>query len=251
MKKSIAEQTHIAIRLGIVVAVVAFCATAFADAPAAVDGNGSIVTLPDPPEAISALIQSGNVRFEFYDPKVVVRSFDGETEFEFRYEYKSRSAWKRKEVDGKPGIEVGIQYEEVKLAQSHRILLPDSLIGDGVFKRQLTLHEFDHVRISSDPRWGPLLQTMLKSRNSVMTKAFDEDEDEIKGRGTPQELNRITNQMVKEASDAVFNELIELVRIRYRELDRVSRYGLETMSKEDRQRIVEAAPKAEVAEKAE
>lgn len=208
----------------------------------AVDANGAAVDLPMPPSEIAEWIDEGKVRFEFYDPKITRRSFAGETEFEFQYTYKSRSSWKRKDEAGKPGIEISIQYHDIALQRSHRVLLPQEMICDDLFDQRLTLHEFDHVRISADPRLPALLASMLQERNAVVTKVLDEEEDEFTGKPSPQDLARISKRLVKNESDRVFTDFVAVVSIRYRELDRVSNYGLEKLSDEDRDRIIRSAP---------
>lgn len=208
----------------------------------AVDANGRPVDLPPPPSEIAEWIKTGKVRFEFYDPKVIRRSFAGETEFEFQYTYKSRSSWKRKDEDGKLGIEISIRYHDIELKRSHRILLPQEMIRDDLFDQRLALHEFDHVRISADPWLPALLESMMQERNAVVTKVLDEEEDEFSGKPSPQDLARISNRLVKDESDRVFSDFVAVVSIRYRELDRVSNYGLEKLSDEDRNRIILSAP---------
>jgi hypothetical protein len=208
----------------------------------AVDGDGKPYPLPAPPEEIAKLIEQGNVSFEFYDPKIVTRSFAGETKFEFRYAYQSRSNWQRVTQDGKPAIEVRIEYQDISLEREHRVLLPQEMMADDLFTRRLTLHEFDHVRISCDPRLPELLKSMLIDRNSRIVQVLDEEQHEFKDKPNPKDLARIGKQIVKDESDRVFNDFVSIVSIRYQELDRVSNYGLQPLSPEDRDRIIDSPP---------
>ncbi len=210
----------------------------------AVDGRGDAVELPQPPDVLSKRIRVGKVRFEFYDPQVVKRALAGETQFEFRYSYDSRSNWKLTKKDDQPAIEVAIRYRNIKLERSHRVLLPEEMIGDDLFQRRLTLHEFDHVAISCDDRLPVLLELMLKERNAVIGKLLNEQSDRFEGQPTTEDLTRISNQFVKTASDQVFRDFVALVAIRYRELDRVSNNGLQPLSAADRDRIIDSPPQA-------
>ena len=207
-----------------------------------VDGDGKPLPIPAPPEELAKLIKAGNVSFEFYDPKIVTRSFAGETKFEFRYAYRSRSNWKQIRSEGKPAIEVLIDYQEITLNRQHRILLPQEMMADDIFSRRLTLHEFDHVRISCDPRLPDLLKAMLMERNSRIVQVLDETEHEFEGKPSAQDLARIGKEIVKLESDKVFNDFVSIVSIRYQELDRVSNYGLKALPAEERFRIIESPP---------
>ena len=208
----------------------------------AVDGMGKPVDLPQPPESLAAQIESGKVRFEFYDPKVVQPKMAGETRYEFQYTYKSRSSWRRIELDRKPAIRISIQYSQIKLERTHRVFLPDEMIREDFFNRRLTLHEFDHVAISCDTRLPTLLESMLNERNSEIVRILDEEKHEFKGLPSPRDLARISKKLVKEASDKVFDDLVSIVAIRYQELDRISENGIKSLSPEDRYRIIESPP---------
>ena len=210
----------------------------------AVDAKGLHVDLPSPPEELRERIHSGKVRFEFYDSKVIKRPRPGETKFEYRYEYESRSKWKLITQDGQAAIQVSVRYQDIKLERTHRISLPEEMIRDDLFQKPLTLHEFDHVAISSDKRLPALLESMLIDRNALIVKVLNEEEDEFTGKPSPKDLSRISKQFVKDASDEVFNDFVEVVSIRYRELDRISNFGLEPLSSEERQRLIETTPDA-------
>lgn len=209
----------------------------------AVDASGNTVKLPEPPEELAALIERGNVSFEFYDPQVTVRSFMGETRFEYRYSFQSKSDWKRTVQDGKPAIEIKIDYRDIALEMDHVVSLPQDMIGDDLFERALTLHEFDHVRISSDPRLPALLKSMLRERNSRVVRVLDPEEHGFRGRPSNQDMARINKALVQESSDTVFNDFVSVVSIRYRELDRLSNYGRKALTEEQRQEVIESPPK--------
>ncbi len=208
------------------------------------DASGDEVPLPEPPEDLAVWIRSGEVRFEFYSPGNKPRSFDGETQFEYRYDYRCRSDWKQTRVDGKPGLEIHVSYSDVKLEMKHLILLPQKMIHN-VFDQPLTRHEFDHVRISAQPDLEKVLRSMLVRRNSTIRHVLDADSDEFKGTPTEADLERISQAVISNQSNLVFEDFAELIKIRYRELDRISRYGIEPLSDEDRKRIIDSPIKAE------
>lgn len=208
------------------------------------DASGNAVELPTPPEELAGWIRKGDVRFEFYQPGERPRSFDGETKFQYRYDYRCRSDWKQTTVDGKPGLEIRVSYSDVKLEVSHLVLLPQKML-DQVFDRPLTKHEFDHVRISAQPGLEKVLRSMLVRRNATIKHVLDAEADGFKGALTDTSLERICQAVISKQSDLVFEDFTELIKIRYRELDRVSRYGIEALSAEDRKQIIESPIQAD------
>ncbi|MGV3484684.1 MAG: hypothetical protein ACO1RT_09730 [Planctomycetaceae bacterium] len=210
--------------------------------PAAVDAQGHAVALPSPPEPLAGLIEIGNVEFEFYNPTVTKRAFAGETKFTFRYSYDSRVRWKLVRQQDQNAIQVSVRYRNVELQRTHRVLLPEKLLGPDLFSRALTLHEFDHVAISCDARLPGVLESMLMKRNATLVKVLDESQDGFRGTPTADDLSRISKRLVQEASDRVFDDFVAIVSIRYRELDRASDSGLKPLTPEGRRRIVESPP---------
>ncbi len=211
----------------------------------AIDSDGNPVELPSPPGDIAKLIEDGDVRFVFYDPQKEKRKFAGETRFEFHYTYQTRSDWKIVSQNGLPALRISVEYRNVKLTRDHQVLLPMELIGEDLFERPLTRHEFDHVEISSDARLEGLLTAMLKDRNASIIEPLISEEGDARDKPRPSELARISRRMVKEASDRVFNDFVEIVFIRYRELDRVSQNGLVPLSNEERLRIIQSEAQAD------
>ncbi len=208
------------------------------------DASGDAIELPEPPEELANWIRKGKVRFEFYTPGNKPRSFDGETQFEYRYDYRCRSDWKLTRVDGKPGLEIHISYSDVKLEMTHLILLPEKMIPN-VFEQTLTKHEFDHVRISAQPGLEKVLRSMLIRRNSTIRHVLDAENDDFQGTPNEADLARISQSVINKQSDLVFEDFAELIKIRYRELDRVSRYGVEALSDEQRKQIIDSPIKSE------
>jgi hypothetical protein len=202
----------------------------------ATDRDGSPLQLPLPPPDTLKQILMGNARFEFYDAKSSAREFAGETKFEFRYTYRTQSRWRLIEQEGKPALQISITYHNVKLFRSHRILLPEELLGDDWFNRTLTQHEFDHLAISSDSRLPALLVSMLTKRNSTITEPLDSYSSEAPP--SREELSRISSQVVAESSDKVFNDFVGLVSIRYRELDRITSHGRSPLSSAGREQLI-------------
>ncbi len=230
------------------IAALAYSSFAFAadTAPTtnATDANVDPIELPEPNAEIAKLINRGNVKFTFYDPEILHRKFAGETQFEFRYSYKTHSRWKQIQRDGSPMLEIKVQYDQVSLQREHVISLPQEMIGSELFDQRLTLHEFDHVRISADERLPKLLESMLVERNGLIVHLLNPPDEPENAVARDRRLSRLSRRIVKDASDRVFDQFVEIVHIRYRELDRLSNYGLQPLSREDRNQVIDSQPAA-------
>lgn len=201
--------------------------------------------LPTAPEAIAKLIADGKVSFDFFDERKLKFDFVGETTFDFRYEYRCRTRYRvidqpaTDSGDQKSGssqaLEVMLNYEEVTLKISHRMRLPDRMVAEDFFDQRLVKHEFDHVAISADPRLQALLTTMLTERNSKVIVPISQAEFESRDRTIYAKMARTA---AKKETAKVFEDFASLVRIRYKELDRVTRHGIEPLAPETRLRLL-------------
>jgi hypothetical protein len=212
------------------------------------DSESLTARLPAPPEAIAKLIAGGAVVFDFYDEKQNEYAFAGETTFDFHYEYRCRTRYRiiddsesqsagdrvSEDASGR-ALEVTLDYEDVVLKISHRMRLPSRLVDERFFDQQLVKHEFDHVAISADPRLPALLVKMLSDRNSKVVIPLSQAENESRDRLMYANISRKT---ASEATTKVFEDFVSLVRIRYKELDQVTRHGIVPLPAETRLRLL-------------
>lgn len=204
--------------------------------------------LPTPPESIAKLIADGSVVFDFYDETQHDYTFAGETTFDFHYEYRCATRYRMidhpaeqteddstsEDASGR-AMEVTIDYVDVKLKISHRMRLPSRLVGESFFDQRLVKHEFDHVAISADPRLPTLLVKMLSDRNSKLIVPLSRAENESRDRSMYAKMSR---NAAREATSKVFEDFVSLVRIRYKELDQVTRHGIVPLPAETRLRLL-------------
>ncbi len=201
--------------------------------------------LPPAPEAIAKLIADGKVSFDFFNERKLKFDFAGETTFDFRYEYRCRTRYRvidqpatdsgDQTSGSSQALEVMLDYEEVTLKISHRMRLPDRMVAEDFFDQRLVKHEFDHVAISADPRLPGLLTTMLTERNSKVIVPLFQAEVEARDRTIYAKMARMT---AKKETAKVFEDFASLIRIRYQELDRVTRHGIEPLAPETRLRLL-------------
>ena len=191
-----------------------------------------LADLPKPPEAIEKLINEGTFRFlTGGQPQSSLGSFNsrgrlaGETRFKFRYRYDSRARWSfdRSSANSNsqsPMVNIVVRFRTLKLFASHDVWLRDVPSNESFWNDRVVLHEFDHVRISSDPRVEKLFYDSAKS-----LERFQVPYANVAGRGGAIEGRRV-QRLIEERMKDVLTRTSDMVRIRYRELDRVTEHGL-------------------------
>lgn len=172
--------------------------------------------LPPPPAELKRLIKSCEVSFRFYDAEESPRKFAGETYYSADYRYRVTSRWWVR--SGPSGRELVIRprLEQLSLSITHSITVPLSVQGDDFYSHPLVLHEFDHVRISSADRWEKWFRRRMEE--TMSTLRFP-----VKPGERPSE--RLVQKRVDLAAEQVFQQLIELIDLRYQELDRETQHG--------------------------
>lgn len=169
------------------------------------------------------------------------RRFDAETQFRLSYTFRSRCQWRTVDNPSSPDSiqQLGIQvrFDRIRTSLKHQIWLRQMPEEPGFWDSPLVRHEFDHVRISSDPRLVELFRkSVLQHERMELTRAQSEPMIALAyrkwnaswfGRGSL--LNYLKNEdakvWVKRAVQGEFDRLVELVEIRYAELDRVTDHG--------------------------
>ncbi|MCR9207410.1 MAG: hypothetical protein NXI28_04210 [bacterium] len=208
-------------------------------------------SLPEPSEEIAELLTAGQVQFISGGPRpsktyglrsvgFINREFDAETRFNLSYHFVSRCRWWWNE----DGIVVRVRYPELELKVDHTIWFrrrPDDL--SQFWNLKLVQHEMDHIRLSTDPRVLNRFETAVRKDESlrfsqsemrsvlgddaVPQRNNDANSSNRTGRNqrsrglSPDQVRMLINQRVREH----FDQTVELVEIRYRELDRQTAHG--------------------------
>ncbi len=140
----------------------------------------------------------------------------GETYFQLGFDYRCRSRWRIQESDGRRLLTITVSYQQIKLTRSHEIWLRKRPESSGFWNSRLVLHEFDHVRLSSDPTIEKRFVEKLRQQATVT--------EEIGSR--LKVTDAYVQSVVDRHANEVFDETIELINIRYKELDRQTDHGL-------------------------
>jgi len=175
-----------------------------------------LADLPQPPAEISALIELGRVTFEAGPRDASQQPKNGlaaETHYRIAYKYSSRSRWKVA-ADNKKVV-INVRFFAVQWKPTHTIWFRRQPSLSDFWSNELVLHEFDHVRISNDPRFQSRFEESLQKR-SVLTRAL---------RAGDVVNRKLVDELVDEHVTEVFSDITELVSIRYKELDRVTDHG--------------------------
>lgn len=122
---------------------------------------------PEAPETLAPLVQAGRITWELYDEKPDDLSYDGETHFEIKLDYKFRTQLRPARLNGSVVQQVSVAFFSIKATVENRVRLPRTQLEKGFWQSQLVLHEMQHVQITSDPR-VPLLVKSLLQRGSKL-----------------------------------------------------------------------------------
>ncbi|MCM2369293.1 hypothetical protein [Aporhodopirellula aestuarii] len=208
----------------------------------------SLVDLPEPPAELKPLLAKGKITFLVGGerPSVVNpsrstgvggRKFDAETQFRLSYSFKTRCRWG---WDGPPAsqrLAIQVGYDRLRLDVSHQVWLLRMPEPESFWDAPLVRHEFDHVRLSCDPRLtAQFVKAVNTHRRIVLTR--EESEPLIRaaqrrmpsswlGSGSPLKYfsGADAQPWLEEIVNAEFQRIVDLVGIRYQELDRQTNHG--------------------------
>ena len=131
------------------------------------------------------------------------------------HRYRSFPRWSsRKSDSGTTGL-IRLQFRLVNLQTTHEIWFRDRPNSKDFWTNPLVLHEFDHVRLSADPRLANRFEELVYETKSL-THHFSKSESIN---------NRSVQQVVDDFVQAKFTQINELTSIRYKELDRLTNHG--------------------------
>ena len=172
--------------------------------------------LPAPPTEIGKLIKAGSVTLKSgpqspgpeYDARLT-----GKTNYKIEYHYSSRSQWRIDRT--RRQLIITVRYSNISWKPRHVIWLRDIPSTERTWSDRILLHEFDHVRISNDARMAKRFTELLKE-NPVIRYDLKPGENVTRG---------MVDRIVEEHVESVFQELADLIAIRYRELDRDTKHG--------------------------
>jgi hypothetical protein len=139
-----------------------------------------------------------------------------ETRYTVAFDYASRSRWRIRRAGGRRELIISVRFARVRWEPSHVIWFKEtSPPPDSFWDSPLVRHELDHVRLSADPRLGRRFEAMLREQNVFRVAVHDSVPV------TPSFVRARVDEHVRE----IFGRVIDLIEIRYRELDRLTGHG--------------------------
>lgn len=177
--------------------------------------------VPDPPASFARWIDAGNVQFRFGgNPppgrKDSAANLAAVTSFEIEYDYDARTRWRvRRGGDGRELV-LTVALRDVSWTPRHVVWFRKRPPEEGFWEHQLVRHEFDHVRLSSDARLRRQFEDAIRARRVVRFQLSPAD------RVDDQFVQSRVAKLVREE----FEDVTELIEIRYRELDRLTVQGV-------------------------
>ena len=188
--------------------------------------------LPDPPADIGGLIRRGSVRLisgggPISNPNTLPLGgrLAGETRFTFRYRYDSRANWKIKSsgtgnASRSSMVEIRVQFRFIKLSSTHDVWLRNPPEAEQFWDESVVRHEFDHVKLSSDPRIEKYFRDSAKKIERMRVPL-----SQVSGIDGQVENSKVQS-LIESRMKQTLQNTTDYVRIRYRELDRLTQHGL-------------------------
>ncbi len=187
--------------------------------------------LPSPPKELADLIKKGAVEFctgrvswsemsQAQERPTVAGPhlrLAAETKAEMRFDYRSRTRWKQRSENKKTILSVTVRFSNDELTAKHTIWFRHPPSAERFWDDKIVQHEFDHVRLSMHPMINQLFKQKIKAATAFRYELKDDE------RVSEALVNRLVQQRVR----AAIAEISDLIDIRYKELDRVSRHGLQ------------------------
>jgi hypothetical protein len=171
------------------------------------------------PPAILRLIDKGRVRLSVDDDRLRAANKQALTYFRFDVDYRYRFDIREiLAVSGDPSRRRGTVVARLRLQEvglEHTVVLPSRFQPSQPWEAPLIQHEFDHVSISTDPRF-------LKIAKEVFLQPIRFPAEWSKAQGPDKD---IIDQRIKEEVSARITELERIVQSNYDALDRISKDG--------------------------
>jgi hypothetical protein len=176
-----------------------------------------LATLPEPPSALAQSIRQWNVKLTTgsrpAEALVNRQGLDAETRYDIAYRYHCRSDWQHD--TNRQTVRINMRFSRITWQPTHTIWLRDPPDAARFWDHPLVRHEFDHVLLSSDARMEKRFAELLRSQSEITVSVSEHPV-----------VNRVLiDQLIEEHTQGVFRQVTELINIRYRELDRVTRNG--------------------------
>ncbi|MFK7736050.1 MAG: hypothetical protein AB8B50_08490 [Pirellulaceae bacterium] len=175
--------------------------------------------LPAPPKELAELIERGEVSVSFYDRKPSSQRFEGETRFQYDVKYRFR--FRLRSRNNPAGPSASVTVSSIKISPQNKISVPKRYAHDEIWTEPLVVHEFEHVKVNSDPRLFLLLRAVVASIRTVSL-----DAETLAGNDSATSHERLISQQIDEEINRRVAKVTALVQANNDLLDQVTRHGV-------------------------
>ena len=117
-------------------------------------------------------------------------------------------------------VNIQVRFESIKLIATHDVWLKNPPPTERFWDDSVVRHEFDHVRISSDPR---IESQFLEAAKKI--EVLRVPLSQVVGKNDRVENSKVQS-LIESRMKQTLDNTTDYVRIRYRELDRLTKHGL-------------------------
>lgn len=174
-----------------------------------------LADLPEPPETIKRWIDSGDLKISFGGRRPSQEGMAAETTFRMVHRYRSNPRWTMHQAGSNRICQIRFRFRLVQLRTTHEIWFLERPDTERFWSDPLVLHEFDHLRLSADPRLGDRFRKLVY-QTSVIERSVENGET-VDANWVEEQVDQYVQQQ--------FNKVTDLASIRYRELDRLTDHG--------------------------
>lgn len=192
----------------------------------------SLADLPPPPPEIDSLLDHAAVTWQYGpvdDPRQIAEGnpMAAETQYRIKFRFRTRLRWRTRG----DRITARLRHLSLDWQPSHVVWFRDMPATDDFWTNRLVRHELDHVRISSDRS----IEQTYRDRAEAL--------DPFEGRIMPSERpGDAARRIVNDQLQALFEDVSSLAKIRYQELDRQTRHGLDPVPNDSTLRQILNSP---------
>jgi hypothetical protein len=174
-----------------------------------------LAELPEPPIELKKWIEVGDVKLSFGGRKPLDDRMMAETKYRMVHRYRSNPRWSIRNRGTDRVCLIRLRFRSIRLSTTHEVWFLELPATEDFWGNPLVLHEFDHVRLSADPRLAKRFAELVQEE-TVIEKRLGENES-------------VDEQWVQDQVDQYVQEqfarVSDIAAIRYRELDRLTRHG--------------------------
>ena len=123
-------------------------------------------------------------------------------------------------------VKILVQFRFIELTLTHDVWLRNPPDAEGFWDEPVVRHEFDHVKLSSDPRIEKYFRNSTKKIEQMRVPLSQISG--INGQVSDSKVQALIEERMKQT----LQNTTDYVRIRYRELDRVTQHGLRPIPKD-------------------